>query len=182
MVADCESLVDALVTHLEHVVDCTFVYNLSTTPHHTFFTAYVAVHNKGGGGGGGYFSGDVLVTVLLKDGSKKCVCMRLWKHGDVMQGTSRDAGYVAYGRRRMLVHAQRCRMSFPTRALKLRAEDASPLCEAQAAAEGDVLLYILTEGHHRGFMSHRVKGNSNLRSIRVLEKRGEGFTWFSIHS
>lgn len=91
MVADCESLVDALVTHVEHVVDCTFVYNLSTTPHHTLFTAYVAVHNTGGGGGGGCFSGDLLVTVLFKDGSKKCVCMLLLKPGDVMQGTSLTA-------------------------------------------------------------------------------------------
>ena len=88
MVADCESLVDAAVTHVEHVVDRTVVYNSSTTPHHTFFAADVAVHNKGGGGGGGCFSGDMLVTVLLKDGSKKCVCMRLLKPGDVMQGTS----------------------------------------------------------------------------------------------
>ena len=88
MVADCESLalVDAVLTHVEHVTDRTIVYNLSTTPHHTFFAADVAVHNKGGGGG--CFSGDVLVTVLSKDGGKKHVGMRMLKPGDVIQGMS----------------------------------------------------------------------------------------------
>ncbi len=86
MVADCESLTDAVVTHVEQVADRTIVYNLSTTPHHTFFASDVAVHNKGGGGG--CFSGDVLVTVLLKDGSKKRIGMRMLKPGDVIQGVS----------------------------------------------------------------------------------------------
>jgi hypothetical protein len=91
----CLQLLDIAVTSPQSLdmtpqarVDCNVVDNSSTTPHHTFFAADVAVHNKGGGGGGGCFSGVVLVTVLLKDGSKKCVCMRLLKPGDMIQGTS----------------------------------------------------------------------------------------------
>jgi hypothetical protein len=86
MVVDCDSLVDAVVTRVEDAADCGVVYNLSTTPHHTFFAADVAVHNKGGGGG--CFSGDVLVTVLLKDGGEKRVRLRMLKPGDVIQGAS----------------------------------------------------------------------------------------------
>jgi hypothetical protein len=83
--ADCDSLVAAAVTQVEAVSGSTVVYNLSTTPHHTFFAADVAVHNKGGGGGG-CFSGDALVTVLSSDGGQKRVGMRMLKPGDVIQG------------------------------------------------------------------------------------------------
>jgi uncharacterized membrane protein YgcG len=85
--ADCESLVAAVVTQVEAVSGSTVVYNLSTTPHNTFFAADVAVHNKGGGGGGGgCFSGDALVTVMLSNGGRKRVGMRMLKPGDVIQG------------------------------------------------------------------------------------------------
>ena len=89
--ADCDSLVAAAVTQVEAVSGSTVVYNLSTTPHHTFFAADVAVHNKGGGGGG-CFSGDALVIVLSSDGGQKRVGMRMLKPGDVIQGA-----YTAQG-------------------------------------------------------------------------------------
>ena len=82
--SDCERLVGATVTRVEDVADGTVVYNLSTTPHHTFFAADVAVHNKGGGGG--CFSGDVPVIVLSDNGGQKRVGMRMLKPGDVIQG------------------------------------------------------------------------------------------------
>ncbi len=81
---DCERLVGATVTRVEDVADCTVVYNLSTTPHHTFFAADVAVHNKGGGGG--CFSGDVTVVVVSDNGVRQRVGMRMLKPGDVIQG------------------------------------------------------------------------------------------------
>ncbi len=84
LVAHGDSLADAVVMRVEVVAEGTVVYNLSTTPHHTFFAADLAVHNKGGGGG--CFSGDVLVNVLLKGGGQKRVCMRALRPGDVIQG------------------------------------------------------------------------------------------------
>ena len=89
--ADCDSLVAAAVTQVEAVSGSTVVYNLSTTPHHTFFAADVAVHNKGGGGGG-CFSGDAVVTLLSSDGGQKRVGMRMLKPGDVIQGAYTTQG------------------------------------------------------------------------------------------
>jgi hypothetical protein len=82
--ANDTSLQNAVVASLEAVSDNTVVYNLSTTPHHTFFAADVAVHNKGGGGG--CFSGDVLVTVIENSSDRRCACMRQLKPGDVIEG------------------------------------------------------------------------------------------------
>ena len=82
------SLQSAIVTSIKAVDESTVVYNLSTTPYHTFFAADVAVHNKGGGGGGGggCFSGDVLLTVIQKNATRRHVCMRHVKPGDVIEG------------------------------------------------------------------------------------------------
>jgi hypothetical protein len=79
----CDALVDAVVTRIEDVLDSTVVYNLSTTPHHTFFAADVAVHNKGGGG---CFSGVVPVTVILRNADRQRVCISELKPGDVVEG------------------------------------------------------------------------------------------------
>ena len=80
--SECDSLVDAAVTRVEAVSDSTVVYNLSTTPHHTFFAADAAVHNKGGG----CFSGIVPVTVILKNSDRRRVCMSQLRPGDVIEG------------------------------------------------------------------------------------------------
>ena len=84
------------VTSVQAVADSTVVYNLSTVPHHTFFAADVAVHNKGGGGGG-CFAGDVLVTVIESNAVRRSACMRQLKPGDVIEGmrhTCADASFT----------------------------------------------------------------------------------------
>ena len=83
------------VTSVQAVADSTVVYNLSTVPHHTFFAADVAVHNKGGGGG--CFAGDVLVTVIESNAVRRSACMRQLKPGDVIEGmrhTCADASFT----------------------------------------------------------------------------------------
>jgi hypothetical protein len=80
--SEFDSLVDAVVTHFEAVSDSTVVYNLSTTPHHTFFASDAAVHNKGGG----CFSGIVPVMVILKNSDRRRVCMSQLRPGDVIEG------------------------------------------------------------------------------------------------
>ena len=83
------------VTSVQAVADNTVVYNLSTVPHHTFFAADVAVHNKGGGGG--CFAGDVLVTVIESNSVRRSACMRQIKPGDVIEGmrhTCADASFT----------------------------------------------------------------------------------------
>ena len=95
MIHSCDDVMlgSASVEHVKCVADNAVVYNLSTAPHHTFFAAGLAVHNKGGGGGGGgggCFSGDVAVTVVRRNSlgfvDQKRVPMRLLQAGDEIKG------------------------------------------------------------------------------------------------
>jgi hypothetical protein len=80
-----DSLSEAFVSHVDAVSCSTVVYNLSTTPFHTFFAADVAVHNKGGGGG--CFSRHVPVTLVLRNsGGHQRVCISQLSPGDVIEG------------------------------------------------------------------------------------------------
>ena len=93
MIHSCDDVMlgSATVEHVKCVADNAVVYNLSTAPHHTFFAAGLAVHNKGGGGGGGgCFSGDVAVTVIKRNSlgfvDQKRVPMRQLQAGDEIKG------------------------------------------------------------------------------------------------